>query len=120
MKIRALSELGDWKFGKGIQSYNFGQNAIAENIQTRLLSFFGDCWFDILAGIDWTRLLGNKGTKQEIELRVRAMILQSYGVVRVNTLNVIFNGANRNILLQYSVDTIYGQSVVNSLEVGNA
>ena len=120
MIIRAIDGVGDWQWGKGKQSYNFEQSAIAENIQTRLLSFLNDCFFDLLAGIDWPRLLGSKNTQQEIQLRVKAAILQSEGVVRINSLNVVFNRLTRNILLQYSVDTVYSQSITNTLEVGNA
>jgi hypothetical protein len=117
MIIRALDENSDFSFGKGKQSYAFGQNAIAQNIQTRLISFFKDCWFDTEAGIDWYRLHGSLNTKQEIELRVRAMILQSYGVVKVNSISVVYSGTTRNSLLQYSVVTIYSQNVVNTVGI---
>ena len=120
MIIRSIDGTGDWQFGKGIQSYKFGQNAIAENIQTRLLSFLGDCWFDLLAGIDWMRYLGSKGLQKELELRVRAMILQSYGVVRINRIDITFNRTTRNIILQYEIDTIFSSGIASILEVGNA
>ena len=120
MIMRSIDSLGDWNFGKGKQSYNYQQAAIAENIQTRLLSFLNNCWFDVLAGIDWPRILGSKNTQQEIELRVRAAILQSYGVVRVNSIDINYQQTSRNITLQYSVDTIYSTGVINTVGVGNA
>ena len=48
----------DWTFGKGRQSYLRHEAAIKQSIRTRLMSFLGDCFFDINAGIDWWRFLG--------------------------------------------------------------
>ena len=117
MIIRSIDGMGDWNFGKGIQSYNFNQNAISENIQTRLLSFLNDCWFDMNAGIDWLRLLGSKNTQQEIELSVRAMLLQSYGVIKVNGIDLTLDRTSRRISIQYNVDTIFSTGVVNTVGV---
>jgi hypothetical protein len=117
MKIRALDSLGDWLFGKGIQSYALADNAIGENIQTRILSFFKDCWFDQNAGLDWFRLLGSKGTEDEITLSLRALILQSYGVVKCNELSVNLDRQARNLSLQYSINTINSENYTNTVEV---
>lgn len=117
MIIRILDSSHDWTFGKGIQDYYFKQNAIAENIQTRLLSFFNDCFFDYYEGIDWLRLLGTPGTKQEITLTCRAKILQSVGVLRVNSLNVFLREENRAITLSFNIDTVYTSNFLQSLEV---
>ena len=115
MIFRALSGEGDWQFGKGVESYVKDNNAIALNIQTRLLSFFKDCWFDPNFGIDWFRLLGSKSTKQEIMLNVRGIILQSYGVVRMNSIDVVLDG--RRATLSYNIDTIFSQKVSQIVEV---
>ena len=115
MIIRALDGSGDWQFGKGGESLLKDNNAIALNIQTKLLCFFRDCWFDPNFGIDWLRLLGSKSTKEEILLNVRGIILQAYGVVRVNSIDVVLNG--RSATLSYSIDTIFTQKVSQIVEV---
>lgn len=119
MIIRALDGQHDFQFGKGLQTYLKNDNAIAENIQTRLLSFLNDCFFDSTAGIDWIRLLGNRASKEEIILNCRGIILQSYGVVRVNTI-LINSYDNRNLNLTYDINTIFTQrfssSLINTLE----
>ena len=51
MKVRALDESGDWTFGKGENNYYSANDAIAQNIKTRLYSFLGDCFFDLSANI---------------------------------------------------------------------
>lgn len=118
MIIRALSSDHDFQFGLGLQNYLRNQDAIAENIQTRLLCILNDCFFDKNFGIDWIRLLGTKSTEQEIKLQCRAMILQSYGVVRVNSISV--SVTNRRILLQYNIDTIFTSQFSQNLEVPSA
>ncbi len=115
MIIRALDGDHDWTFGKGKQSYLNNAKAIAQNIDTRLLCFLNDCFFDMTSGIDWFRLLGSKGTQAEIILSVRAVILQSYGVAKVNKINATLSG--RALLMQYNIDTIFTSQFSQNLEV---
>lgn len=118
MIIRALDENHDWTFGIGKNNYLSGEKAIEENVQTRLLEFLNDCFFNMAAGIDWMRLLGTKTTEQEIILSCRAVILQSYGVVRVNSISPSLNG--RGLTVNYNIDTIYTSQFTQNLEVLNA
>lgn len=115
MKFRALDGTGDWQFGKGLESYATKNNAIAFDVQTSILSFFKDCWFAPAFGIDWFRLLGSKATEQEIILTVRGVILQRYGVTKVNSIKVLLSG--RRLSLAYSIDTIFSQNSSNIVEV---
>lgn len=115
MIIRALDINGDFAFGIGKNNYLNGQMGIAENVKTRLLSFVGDCFFDTQAGIDWFRLLGTHSTEQEIILSCRRVILQSYGVVRVNRFSVSYTG--RSLRLEYNIDTIFTSQFSQALEV---
>lgn len=105
MIFRALDGTGDWMFGKGLQSYLKDNNAIAMNVQTRILCFFRDCWFDPDFGIDWMRLLGSKATKEEILLNVRRIILQSYGVKKCNFIDIIIR--DRGATISYNMDTLF-------------
>ena len=107
MIIRAIDTLGDWTFGKGKQNYLKTDQAIAENIQTRLLCFFHDCFFDYTSGIDWVRLLGTPGTKTEITLSCRGVILQSYGVTSMNSISVSVDSNRRILNLIYNINTIF-------------
>ena len=117
MIIRALDINHDWTFGKGKENYLSAQLAIAENIQTRILSFFGNCFFDMSAGIEWFTLLGTPNSDQQILLNVRAIILQSYGVVSVNSLTLNSTNSSRRATLTYNINTIYTQNYTQTLEV---
>lgn len=118
MIIRALDSDHDFQFGKGIQSYLRGSQAIGLNVKTRLLSFLNDCFFDSQTGIDWVRLLGTRSTEQEIVLNCRGVVLQSEGVVKVNTLEALLARTTRRMVITYNIDTIFSRRFSDSLEVG--
>lgn len=115
MIIRNLDINHDFQFGKGIQSYLKDDLAIGLNIKTRLLSFLRDCYFDQLIGVDWVNLLGRKATEEEVILSCRGIILQSEGVVQIQSLEADL--ANRNLVLTYEVDTIFSRRFSDNLEV---
>lgn len=119
MLIRALDASHDFQFGLGTESYNFGEAAIGENIQTRILSFLNNCYFDMGAGIDWFTFLGVPGQSQQTLLRVQAIILQSYGVVKVNSLSLNIDPLTRRGFLTFNINTIYSQNYVQNLQVIN-
>ena len=108
MIMRALDSNGDWTYGKGKNNYNSGNAAVAENIQTRLASVLGDCFFDTGAGIDWFNLLGGKD-QTALNLAVAAVILNTPNVTGILQLAVILNEVTRAILIQYQVQTTYSQ-----------
>ena len=107
MIIRALDENGDWTFGRGRNDYKRRIDAVALNIQTRLKSFLGDCFFDQTAGIDWFNLLGSKRIL-ELKLSISSTLLNSDGVEKINEI-LVSVGTGRVFLVQYSVDTVYGK-----------
>lgn len=108
--FRSLDASHDWNFGQGLQSYVTGEQAIGLNIQTRILSFLGNCFFDTLAGINWLIYFGTPGQTQQILLSVQACILQSYGVTKVNqvTLN---ESATKQITLTFNIYDIFSPNV---------
>lgn len=115
MIFRSLDGTGDWNFGSGLASYATGNQAIAFNVQTSILSFLKDCWFAPAAGIAWLSLLGTPGTQQQIELTVKGTILQCYGVTQVNS--VVANVNGRNLTITYNINTIFNTNVSNIVEV---
>lgn len=105
MIIRALTTDGDSTFGQGRENFLSGQNAISLNIKTRLYSFLRDCFFDIQSGIDWIRFMSVPTQSQEIQLSCRGVVLQSYGVVKIN--NIFISVVDRNILISMNINTIF-------------
>lgn len=113
MIIRNLDANGDWTFGQGKQNYLNGNPAIGLNVVTRLRSWVGDCFFDTLAGIDWTNRLGSKNQQRLLEADLRRIILTSYGVVGINSLSFSLNG--RDFSAEFDIITIFSASYVNSV-----
>ena len=105
MIVRAIDGTGDWLFGKGRNDYRTNQEAIAQNIKTRLSSFLGDCFFDTTAGIDWFNLLGGKD-QTALNLAINAVILNTEGVTGGLQTLVGLNEA-RVFTVQYKVQTVY-------------
>lgn len=106
MIVRALDSDGDWTFGKGKNDYKQNREAVKQNIQTRILSFLGDCFFKLSAGIDWFNLLGGKDPIA-LNLAVSATILNTTDVTGLLQLGLDVDPVTRVISLQYKVQTSY-------------
>ena len=113
MIFRALDSTHDWQFGHGLSNFLTGDAAISANIDTRLLSWVNDCFFDMGAGIDWLNALGSKGQESMLELNLKRVILQSYGVTGLVSFFTTLSG--RSFSASYTINTIYSQNYQNSL-----
>lgn len=119
MLVRAIDTNGDWLFGKSSNDYLSNNAAINQNIKTRLLSFLGDCFFDITAGIDWFNLLSDGKNQNALSLNISSTILNTSGVIGLIQLSISLN-INRSFFVSYQIQTIYSVTTNNftfSLEV---
>lgn len=109
MKIRALNSAGDWQFGNGLGSFLTKQGAIAENVQTSLLCFKYDAFWNTPFGVDWWNLLGGKNPAAEtgILLQVREMIISCFGITAINSVDVIMDSQTRKITVLYNLNSIF-------------
>lgn len=107
MRVRALDSNGDWEYGKGQNDYKVNRDAVQQNIQTRLSSFLGDCFFDTGAGINWFGFLGGKD-QLGLNLSVSAIILNTQFVLGMIQLSIVLDPVSRNLVIRYSVNTAFG------------
>jgi len=107
MRVRALDINGDWTFGKGQNDYKTGLDALIQEIQTKVLCFLGDCFFDLATGLDWFSLLGGKD-QVALNLAVSARILNVEGVTGVKNVSVNLESTSRNITVTYQVQSVFG------------
>ncbi len=105
MRVRQIDGTHDWLFGKGQNDYLRANAAIVQNINTRLNSFLGDCFFDVGAGIDWFNLLGAKD-QTALNLSVSAVILNTQNVTGLLQISIQLD-VTRNLTIQYQVQTSY-------------
>lgn len=113
MIFRTLTTNHDWTFGAGKGNYASGDIAIGLDINTRILSWIGDCFFDQTAGIDWVNRLGSYNQKTLLENDIRSIILKSYGVTGI--LNFDASLVGRDFSATYNIITINSPSFINTL-----
>ena len=109
MKFRSLNGSGDWQFGRGRSSYAIDERAIELNLWTRIKSFKNDCFFDYSSGIDWPARL-DKNQKDNLLNDLRTLIMQTEGVMKINSVVVNSDTIKRSIIIQYNIDTVYSQN----------
>lgn len=116
MIFRQLTAEHDWTFGAGLNNFARNDAAIGLNIQTRLLSWVGDCFFDTQTGIDWKNRLGSKNQRALLENDLRRVILQSFGVTSIISFETILTG--RSFSADYNITTIFSPSFQSAIEIG--
>jgi hypothetical protein len=109
MVIRANDENGDWLWGNGLSDILQGQPAVAQNVQTSLLCFQNDCFWNMTFGVDWFNLLGifNPQAETGILLQCREIIINSWGVTAINAIDAVLNSSTRAISLLYNLSSVY-------------
>lgn len=105
MIVRQIDVNHDWTFGQGKNNFITTNPAIVQDINTRLLEFLGNCFFNLAAGIDWFSLLGGKN-QTALNLAVSAVILNTQNVTGLLQLSVTLSTA-RNLTIAYRVQTTY-------------
>lgn len=112
---RGLDKGHDWTFGNGLNNYKTGDEEIAQNVKTRLLSFENDWFLDEGAEIDWLTLLGQKNNKKAIEEEVYRVTMATEGVLRVNRTEVTVANRNASIIVEF--DTINNENITSEVTV---
>lgn len=110
-----LDQNHDWTFGKGAADFANGDQAIGLNVKTRLLSWVGDCFFDLNAGIDWWNRLGSKNQRTLLELDLKRVILQSEGVTGIVSFDTTLTG--RDFTASYTINTVNSKEYQDSLSL---
>lgn len=116
MIFRQITAQGDWLFGKGISGYARQEAAVELNIRTRLLSWKGNCFWALNDFVDWLSRL-DKGQEDNLNRELQNVILQSFGVVAINSFVGRLNRKTRGYQVTFDIATIFGQSFVNTLDL---
>ena len=109
MRFRALDNNWDWRFGKGISSYSTDTQAIAYDVKSKILSWYGDCFFYKGAGIDWKNILGSKDQKKNLDEIIRKIIIEEEGIIELS----FFESSvyNRTYHCTIRFKTIYNETI---------
>lgn len=117
MKMRNLDRAGDFTFGKGLQDYVTGQDAIALDIKTAIKVWTGNCSWALQFGVNWTQFL-DKNQEPALLSALQALILSRDGVTGINQLSAVLERGSRHLTVEYDVATIYTQSFQDSIIIG--
>lgn len=122
MTVSALDVNGDWIFGRGRAGYKKGADEVRQNVATRIKCFRNDWFLDINDGIDWYALLGQKNTRDQIVREVEKVVLQTVGVLSIETLEVVPDVTEpdrkkRKLTLLIRFKTIYDDTISEELRI---
>ncbi|AOF54425.1 hypothetical protein BKG91_09345 [Rodentibacter caecimuris] len=109
MRVRRLDKNHDWTFGQGFVNYASESEAIAQNVQTRLLSFANDWFLDLNHGLPWLEQMGHNVNLSDWEIRIKRHVLQTEGVIKITEYESIFDPDTRQLKITISYQDIYGQ-----------
>lgn len=107
MKIRNIDNNGDWLFGKGLNDYANEFDALKTDLTTRLRSWKFDCFFAIEEGVDYKNFL-DKGTKIFLDNDIKRVILQTAGVLRINSFSSDIDPETREFRAETNILSIFG------------
>jgi hypothetical protein len=112
MIVRRLDANFDMTFGHGLANYASENEAIGQNVKTRLLLFLGEWFMDISAGMPWPDILGAKPANIPFsEARIRRNILGGEGVASIEAFSFVYDPHSRQATVDATVRTIYSSSV---------
>lgn len=107
MRVRGLDTNHDWIFGQGRSAYKVGLDAVSQDINTRLNSFLGDCFFARQDGIDWFNLIGSKNLLT-LQIAITTQILNTQGVLGIINISFDLNHRTRNFTAIYKIQASEG------------
>jgi len=117
MIVSRIDKNGDWTFGNGHANYATKSEAIGQSVVTRLRSFTDDWFADIGHGIPWIKLLGTRGTEQQILAEIEKTILNTTGVRSIELLRLNSVDSNRVASIDAIVIDIYDQRIEQKVSV---
>lgn len=83
MRVRALDNNWDFKFGRSRQDYAVESLGCAYDVKQKVLFWLNDCFFDMTSGIDYKNLLGEKGGKDELDNEVKKILMTEPDITEI-------------------------------------
>lgn len=109
MRYRKLDSNGDYTIGSGADFFIDDAEGIAQAILTRLRLYLGEWFLDTTAGTPWKTDILGKYTKDAYDAAIKNVVLGTTGVNGILEYSSSFDGNQRELTIEATVDTIYGQ-----------
>ena len=111
MRYRALSETGDFQYGRSGLFLTDSPGAVAQAVKTRLLLASGEWFLDSDEGTPYSTQILGYGTKDTRDLAVKSRILDTPGVTElVSYFSTVT--PERLFLVTANINTKYGPASV--------
>lgn len=106
MRVRRLDKNGDFSWGGNKNTYIDDNNAVLQNVSTRLKSFKYDWFLDADANIDWLTLLSQKNNEQSIKNEIERIVKNTYGVTGIISIDLEIDNT-RNATINLVLSTVF-------------
>jgi hypothetical protein len=111
MIVRRLNPDFDMSFGHGLSDYAKEQEAVAQNVRTRLQLLKGEWFLDVDAGVPYLQEIMIKPANLPLaESLIKQTIIETDGVDELRSFDVVFNRNTRRLDVSATVSTIYGST----------
>lgn len=113
MRYRQLTPDGDMRFGA--QQGDFLRDTpetVAQAVLTRLRLWTGEWFIDTTEGTPYMQAALGTDKRRTLEPAIRARILGTEGVTRIEGMDMSFEMGERTVALAATIDTAYGQAAV--------
>lgn len=109
MRVRTLDKNWDWNFGRSRQDYAQSSLSSAYDVKQKALCWYEDCFFDMLSGIDYKNLLGEKGGKETIDMSLKNIVAIQPDIIEL----VFFESSvvNRKYTATIRFKTVYNETI---------
>lgn len=107
MKVRAIDESHDWKFGHNESDYKEFSEAVKQNVLTAILEVRGDWFLALESGIDWINYLGRSRNLALLEADLKTAVLTVDGVFRIDNISINLNREKRKATIDIEYTDIY-------------
>lgn len=116
MRYRALSDTGDYLFGRGTGNFLIDSPAcVAQSVLTRLELWQGEWFLDTTEGTPWLQSILGKNTGALYDIALRQRILETQGVTDIVAYQSTLDRAARTLSVTATIDTKFGQTTVTTV-----
>jgi len=109
MIVRRLNNDFDISFGHGLSDYARDQEAVAQNVRTRLQLLREEWFLDVDAGVPYLQEIMVKPANLPLaESYIKQTIIDTDGVDELRNFSMDFDRETRKLVVSSTVSTIYG------------
>lgn len=116
MRYRKLDENQDMRFGNNqMDFFRDSPETVSQAILTRLKLWKGEWFLDVEEGTPYQQAVLGTNKSKSIGPAIRSRILNTQGVLNIESFNLNINPDTREAFINATVNTIYGQTVVQGI-----